>query len=249
MIQKPSKCFMSEEDGSGGSSNGGAPPPPPASPPADNAASDAPLTADALTGILSSVIESKFKALENGLFANARKAGLLKQDKPADAAPVQPTTSAPSAQAGLTAADVDARMESRLELERVISTREGKYGLTESQARRLRATLSSVPRESLAAEADAYLSDMGIAKAATQTATQPTQATPPAKPNISDRGAAAPSDMRDAEGVLNSRPLEMTAHDFDDMALKHGEAKALQLFQERILSALRGVRIKPPGRR
>jgi hypothetical protein len=239
---------MNEADGSPG---GGAVVADPAAPSAAPTAPESPalLTADAVANIVSATIEGRLKAFENGLFANARKAGLLGKDKPADSAPTQPTTSAPTvAQAGPSLADVYARMDARIELERVISTREGKYGLTESQARRLRATLSSVPRESLASEADAYLADMGLAKVPPVTPTAPQSPAPAAaaKPNISDRGSAAPIDTRDSEGVLHSRPLEMTRHDVDDLILKHGHDKGMQMFQERVLAALGRVRIKPP---
>ncbi len=66
------------------------------------------------------------------------------------------------------------------------------------------------------------------------------------RPNISDRGTAAPMDYRDSDGVINSRPLEATAHDLEAYVLKHGQAKGLEMFQARVLSALRGVRIKSP---
>jgi hypothetical protein len=175
----------------------------------------------------------------------------------APTAPESPALLTADAVANIVSATIEGRLkafenglfaDARIELERVISTREGKYGLTESQARRLRATLSSVPRESLASEADAYLADMGLAKVSPVTPTAPQSPAPAAaaKPNISDRGSAAPIDTRDSEGVLHSRPLEMTRHDVDDLILKHGHDKGMQMFQERVLAALGRVRIKPP---
>jgi hypothetical protein len=243
MFQKPSKCFMSEEDSG---SNGSAPPPPPAEPTATTPAPA--LDLDALVTRLSGVMDEKIAASQNATHAALRKAGVFEKAKPSDPTPTtQPTQSAPSAQAGLTHADVDARFE----LERVIATREGKYGLNEAQARRLRSALSGVPRESFASEADAYLNDMGLAKAPPAPiaiATPSPAPVVPAKPNISDRGAAAPTDLRDSDGVVNSRPLEMTGHDVDSLILKHGHTKGLQMFQERVLAALGSVRIKPPSR-
>jgi hypothetical protein len=38
----------------------------------------------------------------------------------------------------------------------------------------------------------------------------------------------------------------MTGHDVDELILKHGHAKGLAMFQERVLGALGRVRIKPP---
>lgn len=245
MIQKPSKCFMSEEGGTPASAAAPAPPVTPAPTAAPMAPESPALTAEAIANIVATTVDTKIKAFENGFFANARKAGLLGKDKPVEQPQTQPTPSAPSAQAGLTGADLDARFE----LERVIASREGKYGLSEAQVRRLRASLSGVARDSLAAEADSYLGDMGLVKAPTP----PAPATPnqpaapaPAKPNVSDRGTAAPTDTRDHNGVLHSRPLEMTGHDVDALKIQHGEDKGLQMFQEHVLRALGNIRIKPP---
>lgn len=206
---------------------------------------------DTLVTRLTGVIDEKIQASQNATHAALRKAGVFKQDKaPSESAPAaQPTQSAPSAQAGLSMADVEAL----LERENVIATRAAKYGLAEAQVRRLKSALTGVPRESFATEADSFLADLGLVKVATTPTPAPTTAqasTPPqpAKPNISDRGSAAPSDLRDSEGVVNSRPLEMTAHDVDALVLKYGEQKGMQMFQERVLAALRNVRIKPNGR-
>ena len=243
---------MNEADSSPGN---GAPVTPPA--PAEPQAQAAPgidmsqLVAQ-LAPAIASTIDEKLAAQENRIFANLRKSGALKQDRPAGepAATSQPSQSAPSvAQAGMTQADMDARLDARLELERVIATREGKHGLNEAQSKRLRSALGGVSRESLAAEADSYLADMGLVKAQTPPA-QATQAqapaTAPAKPNVSDRGAAAPTDNRDHNGVLNSRPLEMTGHDFEALMLQHGEDKGLAEFQAHALRALGKIKIKPP---
>lgn len=244
MIQKPSKAFMNEEDGSPG---GGAAPPVPAEQPADNAAPASPgVTVDQVKGLMTEMLGG----FKNAFFADLRKAGMLGKEKasepaPAPVAPTHPTPSAPAvAQAGMVSMDEVQLLLARRD---VVASRAQKYGLNEGQVRRFEAAMSGVPRDRLTDEAEAYLSDMGLAKAPTP----PQAATPPAqaKPNISDRGAAAPTDMRDSEGVMNSRPLEMTAHDVDALILKHGEQKGLQMFQERVLAALRGVRIKPPGGR
>ena len=239
-MNQAKRIFMNEAD----SSPGNGAPPAVATSAEPTAAPTAPaLDVDSLMSRLSGVIDEKLSAHQNAINAGLRKANVFKQDKPPEPT-VQPTTSASTAtQAGLTGADLD----SRFELERVIASREGKHGLNEAQARRLRSALSGVPRESFASEADSYLADMGLVKAATPPITQvQTPAPATAKPNISDRGAAAPTDTRDSDGVLNSRPLEMTGHDVDSLVLKHGHEKGMQMFQERVLAALRGVRIKPP---
>ncbi len=239
-MNQAKRIFMNEAD----ASPGNAAPAPTAASPEPTAAPTAPgLDVDSLMSRLSGVIDEKLNAHQNAINAGLRKANVFKQDKPSGESAAQPTTSAPSAQAGLSSADLDARFD----LERVIAQREGKHGLNEAQSRRLRSALSGIPRESFAAEADSYLADMGLVKAAPPPVPvpQPAQA-PAAKPNISDRGTAAPTDTRDSDGVLHSRPLEMTSHDVDALVLKHGHEKGMQMYQERILSALRGVRIKPP---
>jgi hypothetical protein len=147
-----------------------------------------------------------------------------------------------------------ADVEARLELERVVAIREAKHGLNEAQSKRLRASLSGVARDALALEADSYLADLGLAKVATSPTPAPTAAptqapAAPAKPNISDRGAAAPTDMRDSDGVINSRPFEITAHDVDQLRIRHGDSGGLQILQDRINAALRGIKIATPGGR
>jgi hypothetical protein len=238
MITQTKRIFMNEADSGSGNGAQAAP----AAPAEPTAAPTAPaFDPDALVSRLLGAFEEKLVAHQNATHAALRKAGVFKQDKPADATPSQPTTSAPVvAQAGLSMADV----ETLLERKDVIATRAAKYGLTDSQKKRFESAMANVPRESLPAEAESYLSDLGLAKS--PPAPVPTQATTPAKPNISDRGTAAPTDLRDSEGVLNSRPLEITSHDMDAMFLKHGEQKGLQMLQDRVLSALSRVRIKPP---
>lgn len=239
-INQAKRIFMNEADS--GSGNGASVPPPPA-PAAPSAAPTAPESPPSPSPQF--VTKADLEAFGNGLFANFRKAGLLGKEKPSEPTPPpSPTPSAPSAQAGLTGADLDARFE----LERVVASREGKHGLSEAQTKRLRAALHGVSRESIAAEADSYLADLGLVKATPppQPATPQTPATPaPAKPNLSDRGTASPSDLRDYKGVLNSRPLEITGHDVDALVLEHGEDKGLDELQKHILSALSRVRIKP----
>jgi hypothetical protein len=242
MINQPKRIFMNEADGSSG--NGA--PAAPAAPAEPTAVTPAPVfDVDSLLTRLSGVIDEKITASQNATHAALRKAGVFKTEKVEPAAPSQPTPSASNvAQAGLTHADLDAR----LELERVVASREAKHGLSEAQSRRLRSSLASVSRDALAAEADSYLSDLGLVKAATPPPVQATQAqapAQPAKPNISDRGTASPTDMRDFEGVINSRPLEATGHDLASYTLKYGEDEGLQKFQKHVLAALAKVRVKP----
>lgn len=243
MLTRFSRILMNEADASPGN---GAPAASAASAEPTAAPTAPALDVDALMSRLTGVIDEKLSAHQNAINAGLRKANVFKQDKtPSEpTTPTsQPTQSAPSAQSGLSMADVEAL----LERERVIASRATKYNLTEQQTRRLKSSLSGIPVDSFASEVDSYLSDMGLAKATP--APQPQTPAPPAataKPNISDRGTAAPTDLRDSEGVLNSRPLETTGHDVDALILKYGHDKGLDMFQERVLAALGKVRIKPP---
>jgi hypothetical protein len=242
MFQKPSKFLMSEEGGTAASA--AAPVPTPSAEP--TAAPTAPaFDVDSLVSRLVGVIDEKITASQNATHAALRKAGVFEKVKASDAAPSASTTSASVvAQAGVSMAEVEALLERK----GVVSSSAAKYGLSAAATKRFEAAMSSVPRESLATEAEAYLADLGLAKAPTPPA--PTTQTPApvaqAKPNISDRGAAAPTDMRDSEGVLNSRPLEMNGHDVESLMLKHGHDKGLQMFQEKALAALSRIKLKPP---
>jgi hypothetical protein len=204
------------------------------------------LDVDSLLTRLSGVIDEKITASQNATHAALRKAGVFEKAKASDAAPSAPTTSASAvAQSGVSMAEVEALLERK----GVVSSSAAKYGLSAAATKRFEAAMSSVPRESLATEAEAYLADLGLAKApappAPATIPQPAP-TAPAKPNISDRGAASPTDMRDFEGVLNSRPLEMNGHDVESLMLKHGHDKGLQMFQDKALAALSRIKLKPP---
>ena len=136
----------------GSSPGGGAAPPAPADP-APNGSPPPSFTLDdikaAVAQTVATTVAEKFAEQSNGLFANLRKAGVLKQDKPSE--PTQ--TPAPSTPAtGISMADV----ESMLERERVITARATKHDLNDAQIRRMKAALSGVAADQFATEADAF---------------------------------------------------------------------------------------------
>lgn len=179
MRTKLYKFLMNEADGSPG---GGAVPP--AVPPAPIAAPEAPKY------VTSEQLADQLAAFQNGFFANARKAGLLKDSKAEAPTTPAPSTPAASSPTGLSMADV----ESLLERERVITARATKHGLSDAQTKRMKSALGAVPVDSFATEADAYLSDMGLVRAPTPaapaaiTATQAQEA-----PKIPAMAPSAPS--------------------------------------------------------
>lgn len=254
MFQRPSKYLMNEADGSSGN---GAPaaPAPPAQPQAQPAATPAPavVPVDQLAG----VIAEQMTSLRNGIFADLRKAGVFKGNTQEAQAPTPSPAPAPVTPAAPALADPMAVLALRDAFDDATS----ELKLDKGQRQLLREHVMT--RRPNVAEVDSIVSDfvkranwvtstnVPSASAATppQPVTQPqTQAPPPApaKPNVSDRGSASPVDLRDSEGVLNSRPLEMTGHDVDALVLKHGRTKGLQMFQARVLDALSKVKIKPP---
>jgi hypothetical protein len=219
------RIFMNEADA--GSGNGAAPPP--AAPPAPPAESAAPaIDLDALVARLSKVIDEKVEAKQNIAFAKLRKDGVLKQDKPSGETPaVQPTPSVPVvAQAGLSMADV----ETLLERKGVIASRAAKFGLSDAQTKRFEAALASVPRESLATEADTYLADMGLVRTTEQPVTQSAQPQVlPTTPPISDKGSPAPGGAVNWEREFAESPLSMSPAAKALMNAKHGEEKARKM--------------------
>lgn len=189
----------------------------------------------------------------NRLVANARREGresAQKTVKPAPAAPA-PQQPAPAAPAVDPLSAMQARLE-EMELRLQYAPSAAKAGWDDTQS----ATMFDLFKAQRPQDSADWFSRMeqmfpGSRKTApvpaTTTPISQTPATPaPAKPNISDRGAAAPTDLRDHNGVLNSRPLEMTGHDVDNLTLEHGHDKGMQMFQEKVLQALSRVRIKPP---
>ena len=185
----------------------------------------------------------------NRLVANARREGFERATKKPATAPAPSTPVAPAA----TGNDALAQMQSQIEemgMRLKFTPLAIKAGLDDSQAEDM-FDLFKLQRPQ---DPAGWLSDkaqrfgMGRKSEAPTPQPQPipTPAPATAKPNISDRGSASPTDTRDSDGVLHSRPLEMTGHDVDSLILKHGHEKGMAMFQERVLSALRGVRIKPP---
>lgn len=170
--------LMNEEDGSPG---GGAVTPPPAVPAASTgAAQPATITVDALRGAVTDV----FAELKNGLFAELRKSGALKTEK---APPAPSPTEAKQNEQAQPAQDVKAIIRR----ENAIGRGEAQHGMTPKQVEYMRVALEAANPDDERGWIDSYASDMGFAKATTQsTPTTPTTATlttpttpPPAAPN------------------------------------------------------------------
>src|SRR5688572_26534452 len=98
LINQTKRIYMNEADGSSGN---GAPtaPPAPAAPVAEPTAPT--LDVDALMTRIVSAVDERFAAKSNELFANARKAGLLKKEETPPAPAAAPSSN------GLTAVEVE----------------------------------------------------------------------------------------------------------------------------------------------
>lgn len=241
---------MSEE---GSSPGGGAAPTPPADAPAQAPTLDVAALVAQITTHLTGVFDEKLTSQKNEIFANLRRTGVLSKQSSAADQPAPQQSAPASAPSGVSHTE----MQSALERERVFSARAAKHGLTEAQDRRMRAALATAPLESFGSEVDAYLADMGLAKTpppATATAdnNKPAQTQAPEqkqRPNSSDMGGAAPTNLRDSESIALSRPREISSHDFDTLVAKHGQAKAMSMFTEAVMRDLRTFRLTPESRR
>jgi hypothetical protein len=193
----------------------------------------------------------------NRLIANARREGresALK--KPVATAAQQPTTS-PQVATPATGNDLIAQMQARLEemdMRLKFVPLAAKAGmddaLTDDMFDLFKLQRPEDPAGWIASKAQKFgigrKSESAPILSPVQTTQQPAQPAAAPRPNISDRGSASPVDTRDSEGVVHTRPLESTGHDVDALILKHGRAKGLQMFQEKVLMALGNVRIKNP---
>jgi hypothetical protein len=238
MIIKTNRILMNEVDASPG--NGA--PAAPAAPSEPVAEQKAPaFDLDALVSRLSKVIDEKVEAKQNAAFAKLRKEGALKQDKPEpSASPATPTPSAPAVvQAGMSMADVEALIERKS----LIAARAAKHGLNEAQVRRFEAALTGVSRESLASEAEAFLTDMGLVRSTESTTVTP--APLPSAAPISDKGSPAPGGVANYERELLERPLDMSPAAKAAMDAKYGVEKARKMRLEAAQPHLSRIKVTP----
>jgi len=193
------------------------------------------------------VVEA-FAELRNGLFADLRKAGALKQDKPNDPAP-QPAPGAVPA-AGISMADVKRMLDVRTASERMRHERKA----SDAQLRRFEQAVEYEKPDDVLSFAASYFDDLGIGKTAATVNPQPNVTTAPAAPaapaappppshNISDRGPPSAGDIRDVDSIVEADPLNLTLNDIARHNAKHGEAKAREIRQRAINAALRGKKL------
>lgn len=180
----------------------------------------------------------------NGIFADFRKAGVLKQDKQADT-PQQPapTPATPAPAGSISMNDVKRMLDIRTASERMRHERKA----TDAQLRHFERAVEFEKPEDVVAFAASYFDDLGIGKAAAAQPTNPTvtqappaPAAPPPKPSVVDRGPPAPGQNRDVDSILESDPLSLTQHDIARLKAKHGEAKAREMIQRHVNEALTG---------
>lgn len=197
---------------------------------------------DIIEGAVTKALTAALPKLRDGIFADLRRDGAFKKDKPAEQPAATAATSAPAV--GLSAADVEAM----LERERVIASRAAKFDLNDNAVRRLKSALNGVDVSSLAAEADSFLADLGLAKAPTPqqatTAPAPPQPQPSNAQPISDKGSPVPGGVTDWEREYAEKPQAMSPAAISAMNAKHGIEKARRMRVERALEMGVGIRVQ-----
>lgn len=236
-INHTKRIFMNEEGGS----PGGGSPPAPAAPPAVPTAPETPaaLTPDQVKGL----VGEQLKAFQNEFFANARKAGLLGKEKPADPpTPPQSSPAAAPASTGLSMTDVQALLDRNTVLTRV----QIENKLSDAQVKRMRSALETERPDDPGSWATTYLADMGLVRT-TETATQVIPVPQP-QPNghpISDKGSPAPGGVVNWERELAENPIGMSAAARAAMDAKHGAEKARKMRLEAAQSQAQRIRVTP----
>lgn len=245
MLTKPT-VLMQEADASpgGGADPTSQPTEPQATPAAFDVGELAKQVAAAVTATVTADLEAKLTASQNATFATLRKAGVFKEAKAANTEP-QAAPSNTANPAPVSMQDVEAV----LKRDRVITSLVAKHSLNDKQERRFRDALNGVPIETLGAEADAYLADLGLIKTPSNQDIKPAPAPTAPKPPVPDPGAAAPTNIRDSESIALNRPREITSHDLDALVAKHGHAKAMSMWADAVMRDLRSYKVVPDNRR
>ena len=221
------RVFRNQE----GASPGGGAPAAPAEPDASTgtAAPAAPaLTPDLLKSMIAEAVAGIGTEVKNGVFAELRRAGALKQDKPASTPTSEPAPPSPSApQAGISAADMKAFVERTRTIERMAAKNEW----TDAQLRRAESAMASVPIESLAQELTSFATEMNLVKSEQKpqpvNSTNVTQQLPASTGQpISDKGSPAPGGVLDWEREFADKPHAMSKAARDRMDAKLGVDKA-----------------------
>lgn len=231
---------MNEE---GSSPGGGAPPP--AEVPAAN--QGAPAAVPAASEILSAVAQ-QLADFKNGFFADLRKAGALKSDKPAAPAPAPVPVEAPQPVAtGMTHAEFQAQMAR----ERAITRALASANLAPEQEQFVEQTLRAVNPPDPIEWATNFLKATGLGQKPTPQAPAQAPAPAPVPPsqNFSDKGPAASSVARDPLAIIQNDPRKANMDDFRRLAAQHGQQKALQMWTDNTMAFLQTVKVRPDGRR
>jgi len=228
-----------------GASPGGGAAPAQSQPAAQQGAQPAAATipVDAIEGIVTKAVAAALPELRNGIFADLRRDGAFKKDKPTEQPAAATATSAPAA--GLSVADVEAM----LERERVIASRAAKHDLNDNVVRRMKSALQGVEASRFAAEADSFLSDLGLVKAPTA---QPAATTQPAQPQpsnpqpLSDKGPPAPNHHSPWKLEFQENPIGMSVAARRAMDAELGADKARSMRLDAARQRAEGIRVTRP---
>lgn len=210
--------LRNEEDGSPG---GGTAPPAPAPSPAANEGAAASVTVDDIKNVVGSMMSE----LRNGIFADLRKAGALKQDKTQDEKPRQsaPKEAPPAPAPTFSMEDVQRLLDIRDVSNRMRNERKA----TDAQIARFEKSLQYEKPENILSYATTWFDDLGIGKAETNQQGQapaPKLVATPAP--ISDKGSPAPGGVHDWQRELAENPVGMSDANWRRMVAELGEVEA-----------------------
>lgn len=239
--------LRNEQDGSPG---GGSVPaaPTPAAPPNGSApaAASPSISPEVVHAIASQIAPVIATQVRDGVFAELRRSGQLKTDKPAPTAPAAAPVpmEAPGAPAPgyMTATDYQQARSRDRALDRALSA----HGLADGQRDMIESLYMSVNPPDPSAWASDLIVKLGLGKSAPQQAASvqptPTQGAAPAA-NFSDKGPPAANVARDPKAILAHRPLEITSEDLSRLKADVGEVKALEMHRDNVRAHLKSIRL------
>ena len=207
---------------------------------------------------MQATVTQQLADFKNGVFADLRKTGVLKSEKPAPSptapapAPVPvEAPAAPSPVSGMTAAEVQTMMARQRAFDRAVTA----AGLSDEQIATVEGVFQAVNPQEPAAWLAGFIKTMGLGKGSAPPPTQPEPPKAPpaapaaATPSFSDKGPAATSMSRDPIAILQHNPLQATRDDYARLVAMQGPDKALETWRNHSMAFLQRTRVRPDGRR
>lgn len=192
------------------------------------------MTAEAVATIVATAVDAKLKAFENGLFANARKAGLLKKEEPAPATPTAASTA-------LSMDDVKAMIARENAIARIAT----EHKLKPEAEKRLRDAVEFAKPDDALGYCTSFVTDLGLVRTTPDPSTTVTAPNVPVVPNaapISDRGSPAPNGAVGWKFEMTN-PIGMSTAARAQMDAELGPEKARKMRLEAAKAQAEGMRV------